>query len=112
MTGFVAVDEIRTSPDSSILTRTREESAQRLMMVHGVERDVIDRTGLTGRYDFTLTWTPMVASRLDSDAPSAATDAGPSLLAALQEQLGLKLVPQRGAMRMLVIDRVERPTAN
>jgi len=91
---------------------TMAQLAQRLMMVAGIEREVIDRTGLAGRYDFTLKWTPMVPTRSqDADAP-AAGDTGPSLFAALQEQFGLKLEPQRGAVRVVVIDRVDRPTAN
>ena len=94
---------------------TMAQLAQRLTMVPAIERDVIDRTGLTGRYDFTLKWTPMTSStpsrQQDADAAPAA-DAGPSLFAALQEQLGLKLEPRRGAVRVLIIDRVDRPTPN
>ena len=58
-------------------------------------RSVVDRTGLTGVYDADLTWN-------DSDE-------GPSLFTAMQEQLGLKLEPQRGPVEVLVIDSVERP---
>lgn len=91
---------------------TMAQLAQRLMMIQSVERDVVDRTGLTGRYDFTLKWTPAAPPRSqDADAAPPA-DAGPSLFAALQEQLGLKLEPQRAAVRVLVIDRLDRPTAN
>ena len=63
-------------------------------------RPVVDRTGLTGRFDFTLDWAPEGST--DTDAPSIFT--------ALQEQLGLKLQPARGAVDVLVIDSVERPT--
>lgn len=63
-------------------------------------RPVVDRTGLTGRYDFTLTWSP--DAEPDSDAPSIFT--------ALQEQLGLKLEPATGPVDVLVVDSVERPT--
>ena len=62
-------------------------------------RPVVDRTGLTGRFDFTLNWAPEGSP--DSDAPS--------LFTALQEQLGLRLQPARGAVDVLVIDSVERP---
>jgi uncharacterized protein (TIGR03435 family) len=81
-------------------------------------RIVIDKTGLTGNYDFTLTWTPdQMANRPPGAPPGpdgvAPVDPnGPSLFTAVQEQLGLKLDSQRGPVKMLVIDRVERPTEN
>jgi uncharacterized protein (TIGR03435 family) len=64
------------------------------------DRFVVDRTGLTGTYDFTLRYAiePKPGSEL------------PSLFTALQEQLGLKLVPDRARVPVLVIDRIERPT--
>ena len=65
-------------------------------------RPVIDRTGLTGRFDFTLRWAPEGST--DTDAPSIFT--------AVQEQLGLKLDSQKGPVTVLVIDRVERPKEN
>ena len=67
-------------------------------------RTVFDKTGLTGNYDYTLEWTP-------EDGPP--TDAvGPSLFAALQEQLGLKLEPQKGPVDVVVIDHIDKPSAN
>jgi len=67
-------------------------------------RLVVDETGLTGNYDITLKWTP--------DDQRGADDAGPSIFTALEEQLGLKLVPARGPVNTLVIDHVERPSPN
>lgn len=67
------------------------------------QRVVIDRTGLTGAWDFDLTFAP----------PEVAADANrdlPSLFTALQEQLGLKLDATRGPAEVLVVDRIERPT--
>jgi uncharacterized protein (TIGR03435 family) len=72
--------------------------AQRLSPIAG--RVVVDRTGLTGKYDFDLKW---------AQDPSADA-AGPSIFTALQEQLGLKLESARGPVEVLVIDHVERPT--
>jgi uncharacterized protein (TIGR03435 family) len=75
-----------------------------------VGRIVIDRTGLTDRYDLELTWTP--------DQPRQATDllaldpSGVSLFTALQEQLGLRLSGGHGPMDVLVIDSVSPPTDN
>lgn len=63
-------------------------------------RPVVDRTGLTGRFDFTLNWAP--EGSIDTDAPSIFT--------AVQEQLGLKLEPTRGPVDVLVVDSAERPT--
>jgi uncharacterized protein (TIGR03435 family) len=76
-----------------------------------VERLVIDKTGLSGRFAFTLAWTP---DRIPTEAPPPGIPPidlnGPSLFTALQEQLGLKLQPAKGPVDVLVIDRVEHPT--
>ena len=69
-------------------------------------RMVMDRTGLKGRYNFTLRWTPATLTG-DEDA-----DASPSLLNALQEQLGLKLTTRKNPVNVLLVDSVERPSAN
>jgi uncharacterized protein (TIGR03435 family) len=67
---------------------------------------VVDKTGLTGNYDFTLNW-ESDGSVGDFNAPVSDASAS-SLLTAVQEQLGLKLEPQRGPMQVLVIDHVAR----
>ena len=73
-------------------------------------RIVQDRTGLTGAYDFNLTWTPDQMPNRPPGAPELPVDPnGPSLFTAVQEQLGLKLDSQRGPVEVLVIDRVEKP---
>jgi uncharacterized protein (TIGR03435 family) len=69
-----------------------------------LDRPVIDKTGLTGNYDFTLKFTPAVGAASDSEAPSIFT--------ALQEQLGLKLEPAKDVLNVLVIDSVEKPAEN
>ncbi|HZQ42084.1 MAG TPA: TIGR03435 family protein [Acidobacteriaceae bacterium] len=70
-----------------------------------VQRNVIDKTGLTGMYDINLKWRP-------DDAPASDDNNAPDLFTALQEQLGLKLEPSKGPVNILVIDHVEMPTAN
>ena len=70
-------------------------------------RFVIDRTGLTGSYDLDVKWTPDQGLAAGA-APGAATD-GTSLFAALEEQIGLKLEPQRAPIDVLVIESAERP---
>ena len=77
-------------------------------LIGRVNREVVDRTGLSGTYDFTLRWTP-------ENFQNPADNAGPSrdgttIFTALQEQLGLKLEAQRGPVEFLVIDKVERPS--
>jgi uncharacterized protein (TIGR03435 family) len=80
-------------------------------------RIVVDKTGLSGSYDFTLTWTPDQMPGAGQRPPGAPEPPpidpnGASLFTAVQEQLGLKLDSQRGPVAMLVIDRAERPTEN
>jgi bla regulator protein blaR1 len=78
-----------------------------------VERQVIDRTGLTGVYDLTLKWTPeAIPSSLglpQPPLPPADPDL-PNIFTAVQEQLGLKLEPGRGPVEVIVIDHLEKPT--
>ncbi len=68
-------------------------------------RRVIDKTGLSGKYDFELHWEPR-------QAPEPELPEGPSIFAALQEQLGLRLEPSKGPVEVLVIDRAQRPSKN
>jgi bla regulator protein blaR1 len=70
-----------------------------------VGRVIVDKTGLGDKkFDFELKWTP-------DDRPSA-PDSAPSLLTALKEQLGLKLVSARAPVKVLIIDHMERPSQN
>ncbi len=72
---------------------------------------VVDKTGLTGDYDFSLNWTSDASGGGTFNAPVSAASAS-SLLAAIQEQLGLKLEPQKSPMQVLVIDHAEKPAEN
>jgi uncharacterized protein (TIGR03435 family) len=77
-----------------------------------VARTVVDRTGLTGNWDFEFTFTPerfRVVRSTGVDAPTTDTD-GPSLFTAIQEQLGLRLESTKGPVKVLVIDHVEQPS--
>jgi uncharacterized protein (TIGR03435 family) len=77
-------------------------------------RPVIDKTGVAGRYDFDLNWTPerdAVAVNERSNG-SVAPDSGPSIFTAMQEQMGLKLESRKGPVQVLVIDHVEMPAEN
>jgi uncharacterized protein (TIGR03435 family) len=79
-----------------------------------VGRPVVDWTGLSGNFDVDLTWTPgqMPPSFPRSDEPPAASSDGPSIFTAIREQLGLKLVAQKGPGDVLVIERAERPAVD
>ena len=74
-------------------------------------RMVVDRTGLTGIFDFELRWAPDNLQTTSTDATTPAADA-PSIFIALCEQLGLKLEAERGPVEFLIVDKIEHPTAN
>ncbi len=80
--------------------------------VQDKERPVIDRTGLTGTYDFKLTFLPEQFGTADPDRIPADVRDKPPLATSLKEQLGLQLLPENGPVQYFVIDRVERPSAN
>jgi len=84
---------------------TMDMLAASLASVVGQGRPMIDKTGLSGRFDFTLEWAP--------DSVAEPSDpVGPTGLQALRDQLGLKLESTKGSVQILVIDRVERPSEN
>jgi len=70
-----------------------------------VGRTVLDKTGLSGKYDLTLSW-----AKDDGEGSDAA--AGPSIFEAVQQQLGLKLESGKGLVKVIVIDHAERPSGN
>jgi uncharacterized protein (TIGR03435 family) len=86
----------------------------------GAGRPIFDKTGLTGIYDINLTYAheqSLSASAPDGSGPGTgptmpADPSGPGLIAALEEQLGLKLVPSRGPKMVLVIEHIDKPDAN
>jgi uncharacterized protein (TIGR03435 family) len=77
-----------------------------LELLFNIDRPVVDRTSLTGRYDFTLKWTSD-----DSNVPTDGS-AAPSLFTAIQEQMGLKLEGVKAMTDVMLIDKVKRPGAN
>jgi uncharacterized protein (TIGR03435 family) len=89
------------------------------MLSQQLHRTVIDKTGLAGKYDLELNWTPDEGEGMGppppggqphGDAPPEGS--GPSIFTAIQEQLGLKLQSGKGPVDTLVIDHVEMPTEN
>ncbi len=83
-------------------------------------RHIVDKTGLTGNYDFTLKFStdraqPQSAPGESSSTPSPPSQLDPNapfLLTAIQQQLGLKLEPGKGPVEVIVIDHIERPSGN
>ena len=69
-----------------------------------LDRPLIDKTNLTGLYDFKLQWSPELGPATSPDQPG--------LFTAIQEQLGLKLQSAKDPVEVLVIDSVQKPTEN
>jgi uncharacterized protein (TIGR03435 family) len=89
-------------------TRGTQMSALVLRLSELLQRPIADQTFDTRKFNFHLRWSPDVAPL---GAETVASD-GPTIFTALEEQLGLKLVPQRVEAEVLVIDRAELPSAN
>jgi uncharacterized protein (TIGR03435 family) len=104
--GLASNQDHENAGQRSIQTKnaTMGDFAQDLL--YYTDRPVVDQTGLSGRYDFTLRYTFD-----DSRAPTDGS-APPSLFTAIQEQMGLKLDPVRAPADVLVVDSVQKPGAN
>jgi uncharacterized protein (TIGR03435 family) len=82
-----------------------------------LDRTVIDKTNLAGRFDIRLQWTPDLGENPRSPTgdliQATQGDASdPSIFVAIQEQLGLKLEATEGPVEFLIIDHVEKPSEN
>jgi uncharacterized protein (TIGR03435 family) len=92
------------------------------MLSQQLGRIVLDKTGLKGKYDFALQWTPdefdlpasdgIASSQQGNEGASSAVSTGGSIFTALQEDLGLKLESTKGPVDVIVIDHVEEPSEN
>jgi uncharacterized protein (TIGR03435 family) len=102
------------------VTARMKSVAELLEFLHGaIGRPVVDKTGLTGVFDFNLRYSRLNASTAvagDGAEPLAAAEpmeSAPSILGAFETQLGLKLQPKMGPIKVLVVDRINRmPTRN
>jgi uncharacterized protein (TIGR03435 family) len=87
-----------------------------ILQANFMDRPVVDQTGFAAtRYDFVLKWTPDGAQPQAGGGTTATADnldAPPDLFTAFQQQLGLKLESTKAPVDVLVIDRVEKPSAN
>jgi uncharacterized protein (TIGR03435 family) len=81
-----------------------------------LDRPVVDQTGIEGRYDFVLDWTPDETqfASLGGVPPGLGdkADAPPDLFTAIQQQAGLKLEPTKALVDVMVVDKVEKSSAN
>jgi uncharacterized protein (TIGR03435 family) len=79
-----------------------------------VDRPVVDKTGITGKFDFTLTWRPdqLGPQPPNAPAPPADLESRPDIFGAMQEQLGLRFQAERTEIEVLVIDKVSKPSEN
>jgi uncharacterized protein (TIGR03435 family) len=110
---------MRMSPDKAEMSVSAGTMAQLAAMLSGQGetegRIILDKTGLTGRYDWYLTWTPPAMGNATgpkgADAGAADGEA-PGLVTALQEQLGLRLEAQKASVQVVVIDHLELPSPN
>ena len=112
--------EIQASAGSIHFTNTPPEGIVG-QLSYALGTVVIDKTGLSGRFDFDLRWTPQPGEDggpSTSGLPPAVREQaspisdGPSIFTAIRDQLGLQLKAARGPVNVLVIDRVQLPTAN
>lgn len=112
-------DRLRMRP-GSISAKQAGIAALVRQLIPQLGRPVIDKTGLTGQYDFTLEWMPepgqggpeSLGLPPDSRLPPPSDSNGPSIFTAVQEQLGLRLDAQKGPVDIIVVDRVEKPEEN
>jgi uncharacterized protein (TIGR03435 family) len=97
------------------LRTTGGDSMERLAasLAARLERPVVDKTGLTGKFDFELSWIPDLTASTAGAANGALPEAsGPSIFTAVQEQLGLHLESQRGPVEILIIDHAVKAAEN
>jgi uncharacterized protein (TIGR03435 family) len=117
-----SIEGMPSTPSGRIPVRARGVPigllASTLAQMGNLDRAVLDRTGLSGNFDFTFEWTPQFHGPgtpqevLPVAANAHSGQAGPTFQQDLEEQLGLNLEPQEGPVEVLIIDHIEKPTGN
>ena len=118
--GMVHTISPSTNGEAKVHTVAKAQPLSQLTTLLGnaIRQPVVDKTGLTGKYDFSIDFTlPLPPPRQPGPPPAPGDSAGPpgapDLAAALQQQLGLLLVADRAKLDVVIIDAVEKvPTAN
>jgi uncharacterized protein (TIGR03435 family) len=109
----LTVDGLNRTLDGKVVTITMLATNLSRTYNSSLGRNVIDGTGLTGTFDVHLKWSiDLLSASMGPDTAPPQDRTGPSLFTALQEQLGLKLEPAKGPVEALVIDHIEKPSAN
>ena len=106
-----------SGPNNTVIMGARDITLSHIAIylssVRDFGRPVVDQTGLSGTFDFSLNWAPGPNPQDSSPMSNQSNADGPDLMDALREQLGLKLQSEKSApVRVLVIDHVERPSPN
>ena len=104
---------MRNTPNGPLTVFQRMDMAEfekSDIFAYTLDRPVIDKTGLTGVYNFSLdfSWQPISSAPASEGIASEPTS--PDIFTALQKQLGLKLEPAQGRISQLIVDHVERPS--
>jgi uncharacterized protein (TIGR03435 family) len=106
-------------PIAHTVAKAQPLSKLTTMLGNQINRPVLDKTGLTGKYDFNIEFTPNLPPGQPGPGPAvavpvdSASEPGPNLADAVQRQLGLRLVPSKAKLDVVVIDKAEKvPTAN
>jgi uncharacterized protein (TIGR03435 family) len=110
-----AIQLIDWTNDTAVLgsrNTTMEMLADFIPALVGLDRPVVDQTGLDGKFDFEVNFTPPWKIPKEQTAEAQLDMAGPVFLEALKSQLGLKLKPIKAPIQILVVDHVEQPSPN
>jgi len=103
-------------PGSVLFNNVTMEDLSRMLQNAALNRPVVNQTGISGKYDFSLVWTPdqltAAAPNPSALSPGDRADTPPDLYTAIQQQLGLKLDATRLRIEVLVVDRAEKPSEN
>ncbi len=106
----------RTAAGTTVTFRNSPLSQVTAVLQNTLDKPVVDQSGLSEKYDFTLTFTPDAAQAAliggPSTSPADNPDAAPDVFAAFQQQLGLKLESTKAPVDVMVIDKVEKPSEN
>jgi uncharacterized protein (TIGR03435 family) len=101
-------------PGSVLFNNVTMDDLGKMLQNTTVDRPVINQTGVSGKYEFSLVWTPeqLLNAPPNANAPVPGADAPPDLYTAIQQQLGLKIDGTKMRIEVLVVDKVEKPSEN